>query len=63
MPQLQITNEDLALIIQGIETTMASAARAQKQGKSPQIIEVYRQHEATLGELKAKLIKASGNKA
>lgn len=62
MPQLQLTNEELALVTQGIETTIASAQRAQKQGKSPQIIEVYRQHEASLAELKAKLTKASASK-
>lgn len=59
MPQLQITNEELTLLTTGLETTIASAQRAQKQGKSPQIIEVYKQHEASLAELRAKLVKAS----
>lgn len=59
MPQLQITSEELALLTTGLETTIASAQRAQKQGKTPQIIEVYKHHEASLAELRGKLIKAS----
>lgn len=62
MPQLQMTNEELSLITTALDTSIASAQRAQKQGKQPGIIEAYRQAEATLAELKAKVVKATSTK-
>lgn len=62
MPALQLTNDELLALASTVDQAVASAQRAQKTGKSPQIVEVYRLHEATLGELKAKIIKATALK-
>lgn len=58
MPQVALTADELKLLDQALQTSIASAQRAQKQSKGPQFEQVYKEHEATLSELRAKLVKA-----
>lgn len=62
MPQITVTNEEAAIIGAALDAAIASATRAQKTGKSPQIIEAYKLQQATLQELQAKVTKAAHGK-
>lgn len=58
MPNVAITAEEQTLIVQALEKEIASMKRAQNNAKAPAFAEVAKQHEATLSELKAKLVKS-----
>jgi len=55
MPKLDITNDEQNLIITCVETELKSAARAQNNGKTPQIKEVYGAQVKVLEALKTKI--------
>lgn len=62
MPQINLTADELTACANAIQAQVTSAQRAQKTGKTPQIVEVYRTHEGYLKELEGKLIKAANTK-
>lgn len=62
MPNVALSSEELDTIAQAVAMQITSAQRAQKTGKTPQIIAVYKTHEATLKELEAKILKAANTK-
>lgn len=62
MPQLTLTQDECATVANAIAQQVTSAQRAQKTGKSPEIVAVYKTHEGTLKELEAKFIKAANSK-
>jgi len=59
--QLNITKEEATIIANALAAEVTSAQRAQKTGKTPQIVEVYKIHEAVLKELEGKILKATNN--
>lgn len=63
MPQANLTNDEWSFIAEAVRKEVTSAQRAQKTGKTPQIIEVYKMHEAVLKELEAKVLKLANSKA
>lgn len=62
MPQMQLTQDECTAIADALKQQVTSAQRAQKTGKTPQIVEVYKLHEATLKELESKFLKAANSK-
>lgn len=58
MPNITLTADEVAIVNDALNTQIASMGRAQKQAKTPQFAQVAKEHEATLKELQAKLIKA-----
>lgn len=62
MPQLNLTKNELDIIEQSMHLAITSAARAQKSGKTPQIVEAYKLQEATLTEIRGKILKAANGR-
>lgn len=62
MPQLNLTKEELTIIEGAMHLAVTSAQRAQKSGKTPQITEAYKLQEATLTEVRAKILKAANGR-
>lgn len=58
MPTIKILDEHIPLLTTAIDQSIASAKRAQTSGKSPQIKQVYQQHEAELQALKGLIVNA-----
>lgn len=58
MAKLELNENDTPLIVQALDQSIASAKRSQTSGKSPQIKQVYQQHESALQTLKAKILAA-----
>lgn len=58
MPTIKLLDEQVPLLVTAIEQSIASAKRQQTSGKSPQIVQVYRQHETELQALKGLVINA-----
>lgn len=63
MPNIQLTHDEINLVVDAINLSVTSAKRAQKSGKTPQITEVYRLHEVTLTDIGNKFIKAAVTKS
>lgn len=59
MATKEFNNAELTTIANAIANEIRSAQRQQKTGKTPQIIEVYRSHEAHLKSLEAKVLTHS----
>lgn len=56
--KLEITENEQPLLVSAIDQSIASAKRSQTSGKTPQIKQVYQQHESVLQALKAKVLAA-----
>ena len=56
--KLEITQDEQTLLADALAQAIGSAKRAQNNGKTPTIKEVYRQHEAILKTLEAKVLSA-----
>lgn len=56
--KIDINEQDQALLVQALDQSISSAKRGQTSGKTPQIQQVYAQHEATLHALKGKVVQA-----
>lgn len=57
MPNVAITADEQTLLVNALDKEIASMKRQQNTAKAPAFAQVAREHEATLQELKAKLIK------
>lgn len=57
MPRVEFTSEELTAIANALNQELVSAKRAQKTGKTPQIVQVYKLHEASIGETLSKVLK------
>lgn len=62
MPQANLTQDEWTAIANALANEVRSAQRAQKTGKTPHIVEVYKIHEGVLKELEAKAIKLANSK-
>lgn len=58
MPKIELTHEEITEVLNALDSAEKSAKRAQNTGKSPQIKEVYRIHEAGIKALSAKFATA-----
>lgn len=59
MPTINITKDELTILNDALEASVASATRQQNmKGKTPMIIEVYKKHEITLRALQTKINEA-----
>lgn len=55
MPKLDMTAEEVTIILNALDNEVKSAKRAQKTGKTPRIMEIYKEHERVLQALAAKV--------
>lgn len=60
--KVDFTTDELIMIASAINREVASASRAQKTGKTPHIIEVYKLHEAALKSLEGKCLQYANAK-
>ena len=58
MPKLELTQDEITMILNAIDTETKSAKRAQNTGKTPQIREVWQTHQRTLESLSHKIAAA-----
>lgn len=45
MPKIDLTDNEVTLLLEGVDMLVKSARRAQNTGRSPQIKQVWQEHE------------------
>lgn len=58
MPKLDLTQDEITMLMNAMNTEIKSAKRSQNSGKTPQIKQIYYQHERTLAALCDKIASA-----
>lgn len=63
MKTLELTDEEIAMLTAAMEAAIASAQRAQKTGKMPEITQVFKIAEAKLSAMRVKLLQLGNSVA
>lgn len=58
MAKLELDQHELTTVLEGLHLLKKSAERAQKTGRTPQIIEVWKVHERAVTALELKISQA-----